>query len=164
MTARRIEGPEAHAVKSALSHPKEAIVPLYPEIMRGLPIGVLVLHLENPQDVRSYRIIDVNPAAAEITGATLDDLRGRTQAEFPGLLKGPFANRCLDAIRDREPKNLGEISYGDERIRQGIYSINVFPLSGHFMGVAFENVTEDRKSTRLNSSHMSISYAVFCLK
>src|SRR5690242_21306072 len=28
-----------------------------------------------------------------------------------------------------------------------------------------ENVLpEDRKSTRLNSSHMSISYAVFCLK
>src|SRR5690242_21598642 len=25
-------------------------------------------------------------------------------------------------------------------------------------------VAEDRKSTRLNSSHMSISYAVFCLK
>src|SRR4051812_49622161 len=25
-------------------------------------------------------------------------------------------------------------------------------------------VREDRKSTRLNSSHMSISYAVFCLK
>src|SRR5690242_21172870 len=27
-----------------------------------------------------------------------------------------------------------------------------------------ENVSLDRKSTRLNSSHMSISYAVFCLK
>src|SRR5690242_21356449 len=27
-----------------------------------------------------------------------------------------------------------------------------------------ENGREDRKSTRLNSSHMSISYAVFCLK
>src|SRR5438477_12920947 len=26
------------------------------------------------------------------------------------------------------------------------------------------DVAEDRKSTRLNSSHMSISYAVFCLK
>src|SRR5699024_11686555 len=25
-------------------------------------------------------------------------------------------------------------------------------------------ITEDRKSTRLNSSHVSISYAVFCLK
>src|SRR5699024_5984441 len=27
-----------------------------------------------------------------------------------------------------------------------------------------EDVGEDRKSTRLNSSHVSISYAVFCLK
>src|SRR2546422_11715983 len=29
---------------------------------------------------------------------------------------------------------------------------------------AFEKVSEDRKSTRLNSSHGYISYAVFCLK
>src|SRR5690242_3338978 len=29
---------------------------------------------------------------------------------------------------------------------------------------AEQEVREDRKSTRLNSSHMSISYAVFCLK
>src|SRR5699024_12719149 len=27
-----------------------------------------------------------------------------------------------------------------------------------------EHVVQDRKSTRLNSSHVSISYAVFCLK
>src|SRR5690625_6981164 len=26
------------------------------------------------------------------------------------------------------------------------------------------NITQDRKSTRLNSSHVAISYAVFCLK
>src|SRR5438477_12294821 len=31
-------------------------------------------------------------------------------------------------------------------------------------GIAFAPNGEDRKSTRLNSSHMSISYAVFCLK
>src|SRR5438477_2015808 len=29
---------------------------------------------------------------------------------------------------------------------------------------ARERIERDRKSTRLNSSHMSISYAVFCLK
>src|SRR5690606_41856264 len=28
----------------------------------------------------------------------------------------------------------------------------------------FEQVRQDRKSTRLNSSHVKISYAVFCLK
>src|SRR3712207_8316807 len=29
---------------------------------------------------------------------------------------------------------------------------------------SFEKAVEDRKSTRLNSSHANISYAVFCLK
>src|SRR5690242_20990661 len=32
------------------------------------------------------------------------------------------------------------------------------------VGAALGSSGEDRKSTRLNSSHMSISYAVFCLK
>src|SRR3712207_7447804 len=32
------------------------------------------------------------------------------------------------------------------------------------MGVKLMNLPEDRKSTRLNSSHANISYAVFCLK
>src|SRR5699024_11977562 len=36
-------------------------------------------------------------------------------------------------------------------------------LEGHDDG-APDEVAEDRKSTRLNSSHVSISYAVFCLK
>src|SRR5438132_13429728 len=34
----------------------------------------------------------------------------------------------------------------------------------HFMKIAPTRSTEDRKSTRLNSSHTVISYAVFCLK
>src|SRR5690554_7762021 len=41
--------------------------------------------------------------------------------------------------------------------------LNVFnSFDGHFMGT-MANVS-DRKSTRLNSSHVRISYAVFCLK
>src|SRR5699024_11498225 len=32
------------------------------------------------------------------------------------------------------------------------------------LGISRSSVREDRKSTRLNSSHVSISYAVFCLK
>src|SRR5690242_21412047 len=34
----------------------------------------------------------------------------------------------------------------------------------HQVELGIVNEDEDRKSTRLNSSHMSISYAVFCLK
>src|SRR5699024_11750524 len=45
-----------------------------------------------------------------------------------------------------------------------------WPEAGGDIGVAVEGsvvsstVSGDRKSTRLNSSHVSISYAVFCLK
>src|SRR5699024_11707007 len=35
---------------------------------------------------------------------------------------------------------------------------------GHDLASAEKLNREDRKSTRLNSSHVSISYAVFCLK
>src|SRR5690242_20966620 len=41
------------------------------------------------------------------------------------------------------------------------YSPSYSPRTGLFYITAW---LEDRKSTRLNSSHMSISYAVFCLK
>src|SRR5437868_8043799 len=46
------------------------------------------------------------------------------------------------------------------------------PLAGHHcrfpscsdLAAISEQLGKDRKSTRLNSSHVSISYAVFCLK
>src|SRR5256885_13033604 len=40
------------------------------------------------------------------------------------------------------------------------------PLAGndHGLNAAQEHAVGDRKSTRLNSSHLVISYAVFCLK
>src|SRR3712207_9251806 len=36
--------------------------------------------------------------------------------------------------------------------------------AGRFVADALGSVARDRKSTRLNSSHANISYAVFCLK
>src|SRR3712207_8046891 len=37
-------------------------------------------------------------------------------------------------------------------------------IRADFLPFAFDRFTQDRKSTRLNSSHANISYAVFCLK
>src|SRR5262245_63479521 len=65
-----------------------------------------------------------------------------------------------DRNRANTPPNLGgELSshtatVGQQaQVRRGIRSIPVGSLS-----------EPDRKSTRLNSSHLGISYAVFCLK
>src|SRR5256885_12225692 len=37
-------------------------------------------------------------------------------------------------------------------------------MRAHGIGIVAVLASEDRKSTRLNSSHLVISYAVFCLK
>src|SRR5690625_6255049 len=42
------------------------------------------------------------------------------------------------------------------------HGLSVYAISNHLKGQAV--CDEDRKSTRLNSSHVAISYAVFCLK
>src|SRR5690242_20929109 len=43
-------------------------------------------------------------------------------------------------------------------------SATLFGSTGNLSGGSNTFAGSDRKSTRLNSSHMSISYAVFCLK
>src|SRR5690606_15618787 len=62
------------------------------------------------------------------------------------------------------------------KVVQRVANTDLHPevISNHDMGLVFEelirrfaessNETADRKSTRLNSSHVTISYAVFCLK
>src|SRR5690242_21400748 len=46
----------------------------------------------------------------------------------------------------------------DVRYESGVSELRTDPVR------LAQILTKDRKSTRLNSSHMSISYAVFCLK
>src|SRR3712207_7451132 len=57
------------------------------------------------------------------------------------------------AARERAAKDAGEAEHVVDLVRV------VRPAGRHHGGV-----TGDRKSTRLNSSHANISYAVFCLK
>src|SRR3712207_2132760 len=58
------------------------------------------------------------------------------------------------------PNDYGILYYSQERIDEilGEAHRNGFQITAHAIG------DRDRKSTRLNSSHANISYAVFCLK
>src|SRR5215469_8184814 len=56
---------------------------------------------------------------------------------------------------------------GDDRVhdarRADVLAMNIRVIRRFIAGRAHER-RQDRKSTRLNSSHVEISYAVFCLK
>src|SRR5689334_24688632 len=52
---------------------------------------------------------------------------------------------------------------GQPRVR-GVADVVLAQVAVEPVGEVQEAIVQDRKSTRLNSSHSSISYAVFCLK
>src|SRR5207248_9736946 len=61
------------------------------------------------------------------------------------------------SLHDALPISLAHASDGNARLNPSIWA---FPSPSVSMG----RFAGDRKSTRLNSSHRTISYAVFCLK
>src|SRR3712207_7407409 len=70
-----------------------------------------------------------------------------------------FRSMLAVAARSEKPRNLAYVAGAAERI----------PLSGQscdlvWLSQVWHHIREDRKSTRLNSSHANISYAVFCLR
>src|SRR3989475_3765953 len=87
--------------------------------------------------------------------------RSRCSAGRPAT-KAPAASTGHDQVLNRfrfiPGADRGEVSGDRVALRAVSSAVEIgFP----FLGVAHQ---EDRKSTRLNSSHSQISYAVFCLK
>src|SRR5690625_7111268 len=83
---------------------------------------------------------------------------------------GPLATRS-----DAEPGQKGATQADDTRLeRSGLFAylnsgkqsitVDLEDAPGRQTLEQLLGVVEDRKSTRLNSSHVAISYAVFCLK
>src|SRR5947209_10960042 len=71
-------------------------------------------------------------------------------------------------FRSQSPGELVEILHLEpdvvERTALRCVAPHVTVREGHVEAVEVNAIGKDRKSTRLNSSHANISYAVFCLK
>src|SRR5258705_5585076 len=62
---------------------------------------------------------------------------------------------------------IGQVNDADGKVGFGIHRIGCLKCDGPTTvqpAEVADRVVGDRKSTRLNSSHLGISYAVFCLK
>src|SRR5690625_1333031 len=92
--------------------------------------------------------IDLINAIADEVGFEIDLETTNFDGIIPGLQTGSF-DIALAGIGITEERKKS-IDYSDPYYESGLR-----------IGVA---VDKDRKSTRLNSSHVAISYAVFCLK
>src|SRR5215467_16398099 len=118
----------------------------------GIPRdGDLETLLEQVAQMRFDTDVGQHPSENDLADAALAQL----QHEVVGL-------RTPDLVRtddDRFP--ILDVGFESlEPVRPGSRE----PLEGQRSPTSENPVLEDRKSTRLNSSHLVISYAVFCLK
>src|SRR5256885_9219013 len=100
------------------------------------------------------------PVAARDWRST--ERRKRSAAALAPLLGQPGAGLLGDPVGDAEPGRQGrdlQLEHERSGALRSVRGRNAAPLKG-----AAGCVGLDRKSTRLNSSHLVISYAVFCLK
>src|SRR5699024_11994281 len=88
--------------------------------------------------------------------------RRPTSPLFPytTLFRSELVKTCTTGGKKDHVTRYGNISGTGHRLLQRIHFFHS-NMPGHGCR---DTVAVDRKSTRLNSSHVSISYAVFCLK
>src|SRR2546430_5972417 len=110
---------------------------------------------------KSGDLASLNPANLHLIGAHGKNGRTSGLAKIDSVLGSSAENGPTDT---RACSSFGDLRKG--RSADGLDEDSAGP-KGWFRLDGFEELRalrEDRKSTRLNSSHSQISYAVFCLK
>ena len=121
-------------------------IQLYADVVKNIQVGLVVWQLENLEQPGSFRLITANSAANQLTGVDFDALIGTTMAQsFPALLDTQLLLDYAEVVRTGQPKDLGEVRYGDERVAKGIFSLKAFPLPNRCLGLAFESITKRKK-------------------
>src|SRR3712207_7847689 len=79
-----------------------------------------------------------------------------------GSVYGWLASQRGELFRDEEFAGLYALDTGRPSVPPSLLATALVLQA--YDGVSDDEARQDRKSTRLNSSHANISYAVFCLK
>jgi PAS domain S-box-containing protein len=120
------------------------------DIFMNIRTGLHIYHLEDLNDDRTLRMIGTNPAAERLTGLSARDLLGNTLDEnFPGLRVKGIPEAYAEVVRTKISKQFDELIYGDDRVIEGAFTFNAFPLPDNCVGISFENITEQHKAREL---------------
>jgi len=157
----KASGRASSAVRRALSRRQDGGVRedtrLYAGIVHQLNVGIAIWQLENLKDPRTFRLVFANPVAEKYFSVPVETAYGKTLADlFPKLLDSQLPKIFQEVALLGEPKDLGEIQYGDEHVRDGIFAVRVYSLRDHCVCVAFEDLTERKKAARALSNQAQL--------
>ena len=96
----------------------------------------------------TLRLDYANTGSELALGIPRDEVVGKTIEEaLPGL-PSSLTRRLLDVADSGALTDLGQLEYGDARIRPAVFDMKAFPLADGRLAVAFDNVTENAHSQR----------------
>ena len=142
----------ARTISEAVEHKQaEESIRIYEDIVRNIPVGLHVYHLENRDDDRTLRMIATNPAAEAFTGVKGEEVTGKILDEnFPNLREQGIPQIYADVVRSGKENRFGDVLYEDERVERGWFSVRAFPLPQDRMAVSFENITERKQAEKMH--------------
>src|SRR5256886_14280625 len=144
-------------------------MPRYAAFLRGvMPVNAKMPDLKKAFEAAGFTdvktILGSGSVVFSARAASEASLERRAEAAMTERLGRTFLTiiRPIDALRDllaSDPYRAFRLAPGAKRV---VTFLRRRPTSRLALPIEFEGA--DRKSTRLNSSHSQISYAVFCLK
>jgi len=112
-----------------------------------LPMGIMLLRLEEPGKPESLRVVGMNKAGRALAGAGDARVAGLLLREFsPSSFSTEFPAACLSVLDSGESRVIHEFT--SRHVPGAYFRVNIFPIGGPDLGVAFENVTERRNAQR----------------
>jgi hypothetical protein len=130
---------------------KELSTELLSKILEDLPIGFLLLEMEDPNDDKSFRILKVNKAGSAASGTDMSQYYGQTLFEaFPTVYeqRPGLIDFYVKTIATQEPVEIGEIEYGDDKIEKTLFLITAYPLTKTHLYLCYTSVTAQRAAER----------------
>ena len=120
---------------------------VYEDTIMSSATGMLVLHLERPDDPTSLRLMMANEAATDFVGLDLRPEVGRLFNDvFTNIAESGLPDIYTEVATQGGSREIGEIVYGDARVEQSVFSVRAFALPDRRVCVSFENVTERKKA------------------
>ncbi|MGM0578788.1 MAG: PAS domain-containing sensor histidine kinase [Myxococcota bacterium] len=145
---RVVEGRIAFADATDLHADRER-ARLYSSIVDHMPIGVVVLEMDDPDDPDSFRVVDANDACRIQTGVDSEGWAGARLADAsPESIRSGRHRTYAEVARTGQSRRMGELPWTTPDGRRLWLMVEAFALPGHRLGIAFENITE-RKQTEL---------------
>lgn len=123
------------------------------DLFQNASMGMVIWHLDEPDDPGSFRLVTANPAAVRAGGAAFVASIGRQLRDVDAAQRPGSVDLWAATVADRTPRTWTSHRDGDDGTRR-FFDARCFALREGYLGVVFEEVTEKRRMAERLAHHV----------